>query len=182
MARLIIGMTGLIASGKGAAAKYCEETYKASNHRFSTMLRDALDRFHLPHTRENMVAISEAMREKFGQDIMAKVLAEDASQDDNDIVIVEGIRRIPDITHLAKLPNFILVRIEAEPATRYARLTQRGENTDDNSKTYEQFLTDHQLPTEVTIPEVMALATVSLDNNGDLADLYKQLDTLINKQ
>jgi dephospho-CoA kinase len=179
MARIIIGITGLMASGKGAAAKYYEEKYHASNNRFSTMLRDALDRFYLPHTRENMVAMSEAMREKFGQDIMAKVIAEDAKNDANDLVVIEGIRRIPDITHLAKLPNFILVKIEAKPETRYSRLTQRGENEDDSGKTYEQFILDHQLPTEMTIPEVMNLATVSISNEGDFTELHEQLDKLI---
>jgi len=179
--KIIIGFTGLIASGKGTAAKYFETNYQASTYRFSTMLRDGLDRFYLPHTRENMVKFSESMRQTFGQDIMAKVIAEDASRDENDIVIVEGIRRMPDITYLRQLPNFKLISLTAEPTTRHTRLVKRRENPDDETKTYEQFLADHQLPTELTIPEVMSHADIQIDNNGDMQKLYEQLNQLISK-
>lgn len=182
MAKLIIGITGLMASGKGTAAKYIVEQYGASSHRFSTMLRDTLDRYYLPHTRENMVIVSEIMREYFGQDILAKVMAEDAKNDTSDIVVIEGIRRMADITHLQVLPNFILVRIVAEPETRFARLSIRGENADDSTKTYEQFIRDHELPTEKTIPEVMGHATEILDNNLEQEELGKQIDHLIKQR
>lgn len=181
MAKLIIGITGLIASGKGTTAKYITQQYGASSHRFSTMLRDTLDRYYLPHTRENMVIVSEIMREYFGQDILAKVLAEDAKNDRNDIIVIEGIRRMADIDHLQKLPNFILTRIIAEPEVRYARLIKRGENADDAQKTYEQFIRDHELPTEITVPDIMNHATEILDNNLDLKELEMQIDSLIKK-
>lgn len=177
--KIILGFTGLIASGKGTAAKHLEEKYGASTYRFSTMLRDGLDRFYLPQTRENLVKLSEIMRQTFGQDLLAKVIAQDAGRDDNQVVVVEGIRRLPDITYLRELPDFRLIRLVAEPKTRWERLTKRGENPDDNTKTYEQFLSDHQHPTELTIPEVMAQADLEIDNNGDLEALYRQLDRLI---
>jgi dephospho-CoA kinase len=179
MAQLIIGITGLIASGKGTAASYLTERHDASAHRFSTMLRDSLNRYHLPHTRDNLVRLSELLRQSFGQDILASTMAEDAKNDSSRLVVIEGIRRIADISHLSKLPNFLLVKIISEPKVRYQRLIIRGENEDDNTKTYEQFLKDHKLPTEATIPEVMDLATEKLDNNLEIDSLKKQLDALI---
>lgn len=181
MPKKIIGLVGLMASGKGTAAKYLEEKYGASTYRFSTMLRDGLDRFYLPHTRHNMVTISEIMREAFGQDLLAKVIAEDAKRDDHDIVVVEGIRRLSDITFLKEVPEFVLAKITADPETRYKRLTLRGENADDSTKTYEQFLADHQLPTELTIPPVMDIAEIEINNNDELPSMQTQLDSLINK-
>ncbi|MEI8360652.1 MAG: AAA family ATPase [bacterium] len=181
MAKLIIGITGLMASGKGTAAKYIVDNYSASSHRFSTMLRDTLDRYYLPHTRENMVTVSEIMRTSFGQDILAKVMAEDAKNDEKEIVVIEGIRRMADITHLSKLNNFVLVQIIAEPKLRHSRLSIRGENADDNTKTYDQFIQDHNLPTEKTIPEVMNQAKETLDNNLDMKELSVQIDNLIKK-
>lgn len=177
--KIIIGFTGLIASGKGTAAKYLEEKYGASTYRFSTMLRDGLDRFYISQTRENIVIFSEIMRQAFGQDLMAKVIANDARNDEHAIVVVEGIRRMPDITHLKEIPDFKLIRLVAEPQTRWERLTKRNENADDATKTYEQFQADHQMPTELTIPEVMGHADLEIDNNGDLDALYRQLDLLI---
>jgi len=178
---MILGFTGLIASGKGTAAKYISDTYGSSTYRFSTILRDLLNRIYLEQSRDNMIKISETIRATFGQDILAAAIAGDAKKDTNKIVIVEGIRRMPDIEHLSKLPDFVLVEIFAEPKTRYERLVKRNENPDDSAKTYEQFLADHERSTELSIPEVITHATERIDNNGTIEDLHQQLDKLVNK-
>ena len=177
--KIILGFTGQIACGKGTIAQYIQDTHSASNYRFSTMLRDVLDRFNLEHTRKNLVGISEYLRNTHGEDIMAKTMASDVEKDQNNIIVVEGIRRMADIAYLSKLPNFTLVKIEATPEKRYERIIKRGENKDDNTKTFEEFQKDHKQPTEVTIPEVMSHATLSIDNNGTLEELHKQLDKLV---
>lgn len=179
--KVILGFTGLLASGKGTAAKYLEEKHQAATFRFSTMLRDILDRVYVPQTRDNMIRLSEFLRGTYGEEVMAKTIAEDVEKSDEKIVVVEGVRRMADIAYLSKLPNFILVEIFAEPRTRYERLIKRGENPDDNSKTYEQFLADHQRSTELSILDVIKHATERVDNNGDLANLHKQLDELVKK-
>jgi dephospho-CoA kinase len=178
---IILGFSGLMASGKGTAATYLEECYGAATFRFSTMLRDALNRFYLPHTRDNLIKLSEIMRATFGEDMMAKTMSEDASRSDASIVVVEGIRRMADIEYLARLPNFVLVEIFADPLTRHRRITERGENPDDRTKTFEQFMADHARSTEMSIPEVLRHATEKIDNNGDIAILHRQLDLLVKK-
>lgn len=177
--KIIIGFVGLLASGKGTAAKYLEEKYHASSYRFSTILRDMLRRAYLEQTRDNMIKISEAIRGTFGEDILAKTIARDAENDTNSIVIIDGIRRLADIEHLRKLPNFLLVEIFAEPKTRHERLVKRGENPDDVTKTYEEFLADHQRSTEITIPDVIPLAKSHIDNNGTLDELHAQIDQIV---
>lgn len=180
MSKIILGFTGLPACGKGTAAKYYSEKYGAPTFRFSTSMRDLLDRLYLPQSRENMSTISRITREAFGQDLYAKVMAGDVGKADHDIVVVEGIRRMDDVAELKKLPNFKLVAIEADMKIRYERLKVRGENSDDNTKTWEQFQKDHELETEVSIPPVMAQADVVVNNGGTLEDFYKQLEALIN--
>ncbi|HYE60206.1 MAG TPA: AAA family ATPase [Candidatus Kapabacteria bacterium] len=179
--KVILGFSGLLASGKGTAAKYLEEKHGASTYRFSTMLRDALDRFYLPHTRDNLIKISEILRGTFGEDLMAKTMAGDVEKDPNPLVVVEGIRRMADIEYLKRIPGFVLVEIGADPKIRYDRLIQRSENADDKTKTYEAFLQDHERSTEKSIPEVLTHATEHVDNNGSMEDLHTQLDTLAKK-
>ncbi len=179
--KIIFGFTGLMASGKGTAAKYFETKYGASTYRFSTMLRDLLDRLHLEKNRDNLIKLSEMLRAGFGEDIMAKTIANDAKNDSNELVIIEGIRRPADISYLSKLPNFILVEIYADVETRYNRLILRRENEDDATKTFEQFIKDHDRSTEITIPEVAALAQEKIDNNGTDQGLYQKLDALLKK-
>jgi hypothetical protein len=60
-------------------------------------------------------------------------------------------------------------------------LITRGENADDNTKTYEQFLTDHQRSTELSILDVIPQAKERIDNNGTIEGLYGQLDELVKK-
>lgn len=179
--KIIFGFTGLMASGKGTVAQYFEEKYQASTYRFSTMLRDVLTRLHLDHNRENLVKISEVLRAGFGEDVLAKTIAKDAEKDENPIVVIEGIRRKADITYLEKIPHFVLVEIFADQTVRYQRLTERRENPDDTTKTFEQFIEDHKRSTEITIPEVTAGAQEQIDNNGNLDKLHQQLDLLLQK-
>ena len=179
--KIILGFTGLPASGKGTAAHYYEKTYGASTYRFSTILRDLANRLYLPQSRDNLIKMSETVRTTFGEDILAKAIAGDAEKDPNHIVIVEGIRRMADIAYLRKLPNFVLVEIFADIHTRHERLVARGENSDDRTKTFEQFQADHQRSTELSIPEVVAQASERIDNNGTLETLHQELAALLAK-
>lgn len=175
----ILVFTGLPSAGKGTATKYLVEKYQVQSFRFSTIMRDVLDRLYLEQSRENISHISTVLRQNFSEDIFAKVMAEDVSRAENKIVVVDGARRLADIEYLGRLPGFQLVAIEADMKKRYERLIIRGENSDDNSKTWEQFQADHNLETELSIPELISKATTVIDNNGSLDDLYKQLGQLI---
>lgn len=179
--KIILGFTGQLASGKGTVAKYYEEKYGASTYRFSTILRDLADRLYLPQSRDNLIKMSECVRATFGEDILAKAMAKDAEADKHELIVVEGIRRLADIEYLFKLPNFVLIEIFADPKTRYGRLIKRGENTDDKSKSYEEFLADHQRSTELSVLDVIKNANERIDNNGTIQSLYAQLDALIKK-
>lgn len=179
--KIIFGFTGLPVSGKGTTAAYLKSKYGASVFGFSKMLRDLLDRLYIPQTRDNLIKISEVLRATFGEDIMAKTMANDVAKDMAEIVVVEGIRRLADVEALLPMPNFVLVEIFADPKTRYSRITKREENIDDKQKTYAEFLADHKRSTELSILEVIKLAKEKIDNNGIEADLQRQLEELVKK-
>lgn len=179
MAKIILGFAGLIACGKGTVNKYLVAKHQAKDFRFSSMLRDVLDRLYLPQSRENMQHLSIILRQTFGQDLLAKVMAKDIAKNEGRLVVIDGIRRLEDLKYLRKMPNFKLISLEMDAKLRYERLKIRGENPGDKTKTWEQFLHDHEVETEATIPEVMKQADVIIDNNGSLEDLYKQLDKLV---
>ena len=120
--KLILGFVGLPASGKGTAAEYLKTKYGANTFRYSTMLWDLLTRLYLEPTRDNLIKMSECVREKFGEDTMAKVITKDVENSQNKLIIVEGIRRMADIEYMDKLPNFILVEIFADIEKRYKRI------------------------------------------------------------
>ena len=179
--KLILGFVGEMASGKGTAVAYLKEKHGASTYSFSGMLRDILDRLYLPHTRDNMIDLSVWVRGHFGEDTMARTMANDIEKDQNHLIAVEGIRRPADIEYLKKMSGFHVVEIVADERTRYERLVKRAQNPGDTTKTLEEFQADSQKPTEISIRDVAREATERVDNNGGAEELYGQLDELIKK-
>ena len=99
MAKVILGLVGPLASGKDTVKKYLESKYKAENCRFSTILRDVLRRIDVPVGRENLQQLSTVLRQSFGEDVLAKVIASDVSKMKSDIVVVDGVRPITHIQY-----------------------------------------------------------------------------------
>lgn len=177
--KIILGITGEMASGKDTVTKYLVEEYEAKQFRFSDPLRDILNRLHLPQNRKNLSDLSRVLRGGFGDDILAHVIGNDAKNDSHQLVVIDGIRRSSDIDLVRKLPEFTLVYVEADMRRRYERLTGRRQNADDQTKTFEEFQTDHLLETEVTIPSLRADAKHIINNDSSLEDLYAQVDKVM---
>jgi dephospho-CoA kinase len=179
MPKLILGFVGKLASGKEVCQKYISQKYNSDSFRFSTALRDILNRLYLPISRENMQDLSLDLRNRFGGHILAQVIAQDVQNSAKEVVIVDGIRRLDDLVSLKNLPNFYLISIDAQPEIRYERMKLRNENDGDAAKSYEQFLEDGNREAELQIPETMTSAKFHLDNNGNLENLYQQIDKIL---
>jgi dephospho-CoA kinase len=179
MSKIILGIAGEIASGKGTVAKYIRERYNGNAHRFSTVLRDVAKRMYLEENRENLQKISTIMRENFFDDILSSVIAKDVESDEHEIIAIDGVRRLADITYLQKIPSFKLVYIETDMEKRYERIILRGENTDDKTKTFEEFKKDHEREAELQIKDLKNQADFIVDNNGSFEELYQQVDEII---
>jgi len=178
---IIIGIVGEIAAGKGVAAEYLKQKYGAAIFKFSTSMRDVAARLYLDPTRENIQKVSTVLRAGFGDDIFAKVMAKDAAASKAPFIITDGIRRPSDIVELAKLPNFHLLAIVADEKTRYERVRTRNENVDDANKTWENFQKDAMAETELRIRDIAAKAEYTIDNNGTIDDLHRDLDAIVAK-
>lgn len=179
--KIILAFTGHVASGKGTACDYFVKKYGARIFRFSTMLRDILDRLYLPHNRDHLQTLSTIVREYFGQDVMARVIAHDIEAAEESLIVVDGVRRPADVIYLRRLPGFKLIAVEASPEVRFKRLVSRGENTDDAAKTWAEFQQEEQAESEAMIPALMAEADSTINNNGDMTSLERQLENLHRK-
>jgi len=181
MSKIIIGFTGCMVAGKGTASEYVKEKYGATIYGFSGPLRDVLKRLNVPLERANLAKLSSVLRDGFGQDVMSKTIANDVSQDANQIIVLDGIRRLEDVATFRSIPGFILVSVEAEQKLRYERLTMRRQNVDDSTKTFEDFCKDEGAEADAQVPLIMKEAEVIINNNGNLEQLHEQLDELLKK-
>lgn len=181
MAKVIIGIAGEIACGKDTVGKYLAEKHGALSLRFSQPLRDILDRMSLDQNRENMAKLSMHLRKGFGEDIFSKIMLAEAKKSDNELVVVDGVRRSFDIVHMETEEHFFFVYVEASPETRYERLAKRRQNTDDATKTQAQFEKDALLETETQIRDLKERADFVVNNDGTLEELQKQIDEIVAK-
>lgn len=181
MAKIILGLVGQAGCGKGTMADLLVKEYRASYFRFSNILGDVLKRLSLEKTRDNLIKISGALRQTFGEDILSYVLEKDAILAPEDIVVVDGIRRMEDIVALEPSPRFKLVAIDADPKLRFKRMKKRGEKAGESDMTWEQFLAEEARETEMTIPSVMARAAITLPNNGTREEFETQVRGLMSE-
>lgn len=179
--KIIIGLTGQIACGKGVVKNFLTEKYRAGDYRFSTILRDVLIRLNLEQSRRNIQKLSTILRKNFSEDILAKVMAQDVKKDRRHFIVIDGIRRLADIKFLKEVPGFFLVSVKANKKIRYQRVVKRNENPGDDRKTYQQFLSDDNQETEREIPKTMRRANFEIDNNGNWEELWQQIHQLVKK-
>lgn len=181
MAKIIVGIAGQIASGKDTVSKYLADTYGATRYGSSSIFRSALRNLFLPETRENLQKISFALRQAFGDDLVARVLREDIQRTEGDFIVVDGVRRLSDILLLKQEPNFYLLYVDAPMELRYERIVKRAQNADDQTKTIEEFRQDHEREAEVSIKALQSQANGVVENTGDITSLFAQVDTFIKK-
>ncbi|HNV12277.1 MAG TPA: hypothetical protein PK686_02665 [bacterium] len=179
MQKIVIGLVGQIACGKGVVKKYLINTNNASDYRFSTILRDAMGRLSIETSRENLQKFSTLIRQNFGEDILAKAIAQDARDDQSQFIVIDGIRRMADIKYLKELPEFRLISIFADKDIRLQRVINRNENPGDDKKTMEEFEKEEMAETEEQIPEVMSHADFNIINNGTWDELHSQIDKIV---
>ncbi|HPT08157.1 MAG TPA: AAA family ATPase [bacterium] len=179
--KIIIGLTGQIACGKGVIKQFLIKKYKAKDYRFSTILRDILIRLDIEQSRLNIQNLSTMLRKNFGEDTLAKAMAQDVKSNNHKFIVIDGIRRLADIKYLKDIENFFLVSVQADKKIRYKRVIERNENPGDDKKTYQQFLADDNRETEVEIPKTMKKANFKIDNNGTWEELWDQIHSLVKK-
>jgi len=179
--KIILGLVGELAAGKGTVTDYLKKNYAAVSFRFSDSLRETLDCYDLKISRDNMQKISTVLRENFGENILAKAMAKKVMESDDKIIIIDGVRRHTDLENLSGLPGFNLIYITGETKIRYERYIKRDENTGDNSLTFTDFRAKEQAEADRQIPEVGQTAKYKIDNNGSLEELYRQVDEIIKR-
>lgn len=167
MPKLIIGLVGQAGCGKGTAADLLRNEYNAEYIRFSGILGEILEKLAIEKTRENFTALSEHMRQAFGEDILSYAVEKQALDSEKDIVVIDGIRRPEDIVALEPLPYFKLISISVPAELRFERMKKRGEKATEAGMSWEEFQREEQFPTEVTIPVVMQRAWKTIDNSGE---------------
>jgi len=177
--KLIIGIVGKIASGKGMVAEHIHSRYKADFIDFSQFLYQAMDIFSIPHERKNINSLSIFLRATYGQDVFSRAVRKTLDARTEERVVIAGIRRDEDLVHLSDLGNFVLVYIESDVRIRYERNRSAARKPGDHAMTFEEFSAKDSDESNNTIEGLKSHAQHVLENNGSPEDFLKGLDVLL---
>jgi dephospho-CoA kinase len=175
---MIIALTGEKLAGKGTAAEYIHTHYNGQLFRFSEVLSDILQRLHQDNSRQNLVKLGQAVRQLYGDDILAQVIYQDILNNSTELKVIDGMRYSAEYTILSKLPNFKLIYITAPVEVRYERTKQRSEKSDEANMSFTEFKQREHDSTEQGIEQLAKLADYVIDNISIIDDLYKRLEQL----
>lgn len=148
--------------------------------KFSDLLKETLDLWSLPHTRENLQDLAVIMDQHFGEGTLANAIYERIKKLDADIVLIDGVRWDADIILLNRFKNHYLIYITADLQTRFERIQKRTEKVGEG-KSFEQFMKEEGKANEVDIPKLGKIADFKIENDGKLAEFKQKVSKIVRK-
>jgi dephospho-CoA kinase len=176
----IIGVVGETGAGKDTFSEMAKENFSSTLLlRFSQPLTDTLRIFFDEVKKEDQQWLVNCLRDRFGEDILAKGVVKKAKEAEEEVVIINGIRVKEDFDLVKELGG-VVVYVTTTPEIRWERVKERGEKKDDNVS-FEKFLEiDSQRP-ERQVKELGEKADIKIENHGTKEDLEKITIETINK-
>ncbi len=181
----IIGLTGRNAAGKGTVATMLEKR-SFEYHSLSDTLRNELKKRGIDESREELTRVGNELRKSRGPGVLADLMIDSITSPTNHIV--DSVRNPFEVESLARKYEehaFYLLSVDAKPEIRFQRLMERSRSGD--STTWKQFLSQEALeensddPNKQQLFLTMAKADFSIDNSGNLEDLERNIDNILDK-
>lgn len=170
-------MTGPNASGKGEVAKFLA-AHGFSVHSLSDVVREAATATGLEHTRDNLIAVGNRLRQAGGPGALARQILERLRGP----AVVDSIRSPGEVAVLRTLPRFVLLGIDAPLPLRFERSIRRGRTGD--GTTLEEFASkeareNSRTETGQQLVATLALADRLIRNDDTLETLHGRARTVL---
>lgn len=177
---MIIGVTGLIGSGKGAVADMLvEKGFVHLGH--SNIIAEEVTRRGLPITRDNLVMVGNEIRKRDGNDAWAQRLIKKIEPEKN--YVVEGFRNVGEVEAFRKISGFFLLGVAAGKNRRFSWIIKRAKPGDPTNK--EQFEQREQKDFLQSVQEgqqnalCFAMADRYILNEGTLEELKEEVENFL---
>jgi dCMP deaminase len=178
---MIIGVTGLNASGKDTFANYlCTKGFYHVS--LSDIIREEARKRGLALTRENLIWLGNELRKRHGASISAELALEKAKREAfGQHLVISSIRNLQELEFLKRKGNFLLVAIVASPEKRYERYCK---NPKAGVMSFEKFLElekqeMQERPESQQLHLIIKEAKVKIVNNDSIEKFYKKIDAFL---
>ncbi|MBI5872255.1 AAA family ATPase [archaeon] len=174
---MIMGLTGMVRSGKDSFADYLASEYGFAKLNMSDVLKEELVKEGKEPTKENMSILGDRWRKEFGMDIVMRRTLENAKKQEK--VVICGIRSLEEIDFIRRnAVDFVLIAVVADAKTRFARRSESDEQD------FGGFIArDNRDIKNKGLDKAIACADYTIENNfSSLEDFYKAINALLAKQ
>lgn len=170
----IVLVTGRRGSGKTEMLKYLQNkfiTVEMSKYVYAEMDKAGIQ----DKSSTNVGIFSKQLRERFGNDIVAKLVWDDI-KDYEGIIFIFGVRSPEEIEFFKKKAKVLVVKIDSSDENRFKRILAR--NREGDPVTYEEFLKKEQLEDLLGLNQIKE--DIIISNDKDIKEFYSKIDNLIN--
>jgi len=181
---LVLGLTGLAGSGKGAVADYLDREYDFERYTFSHVLREEAEKRDLlkglsyEQRKQVLSKLGEELRRETGRwDIVAEKTIEKMRLDRFENAVVDGFRSTEEVKLFKEnFQRYYLVAVETAEEVRFARRKAR-----DPTVTLEAFRKrDEENIKIMGLGNVMKMADYKIFNSEQgLGNLYRKVDGIL---
>lgn len=175
--RLILGLTGPNASGKGEVARHLAQRGFAV-HSLSDIVREEARRQGFEPDREHLIRIGNELRAAGGPGILAERILPRLGDRD----VVDSIRNPAEVQVLRRLPHFTLLGVQASWRMRFERSRARarpGDPMDADQFRLREAQENTADPNAQRLQATFEMADRIVVNEGDLEALRLALDHLL---
>jgi dephospho-CoA kinase len=176
---LIIGLTGTLGAGKGTVVDYLIKKHDLKHFSVRGYLTQEIVSRGLPVNRDSMVLVANDLRARHNPAYIVEQLYNQAIIDKENCII-ESLRTPGEVELLKSKEHFYLFAVDADSKTRYQRIRQRNNETDQVS--YEEFIQNEQReftsndPNKQNLSKCISMADCVFLNNGSLKELFNQVE------
>lgn len=177
--KLIIGLTGKYAAGKGEVANFLK-TKSFTIYSLSDVLRKEARKLGIGETRAELIKLGKYMRKQYGPGILAEILKPQLKKNS----VVDSIRHPEEIKILRKLGRFFLIGVDAPVQLRFKRAQER--NRPGDPKTLKEFTKkekseDRKSNTSQQLTRSLEMADYLVINDSLVASLRGKIKKIFKK-
>lgn len=174
---MILGITGLAASGKQIVADYLVEKYGFELLDFAkdALFAEAQART-LEPTKMNLSVLGDELRQSGGNAVLAKILLKKIKGEKTTITGFRSPEEVDCIRNECEIGEFFLIGISSAPAIRFKRRRPEDPQTEK-----EFFTRDERDIKNKGLGKVLEIADFHIENNGTKEDLCAKVDGLMQK-
>ena len=182
MSAIITAIVGLCGTGKSAAAKYIEETFKFKPIYFGGFVLEELKKRNLEINSANEKHVREDLRKKYGLDVIAKRASDTIHSyvTAGSNVIIDGLYSFSEYLYLKDKfgKQLVLLSVHSHKTLRYQRLGQREVRPLTPREVDQRDFSEIK---NIEKAGPIAVADYHIINNSDIQNLYKDIDKIMNE-